>query len=202
MTCRAEPSVLDVYGRHGAAWAALRSEELVEIEWLDRFTSLLPDRAAILDIGCGSGKPIGTALVRRGYNLTGVDGSPLMLSLFRKNLPSATAHLADMREFALNTNFAGLLAWDSLFHLSPDDQRPMFARFAAHAGPGVVLMFTSGNREGSAIGELEGEALYHGSLDSREYQTLLDEHGFDVLAHTANDPNCGFRTVWLSQLRR
>ena len=198
----AEPHVLNLYERHGAAWAALRGTKLVEAERLDRFISLLPDGATILDIGCGSGKPIGIELVRRGYVLTGVDGAPSMLTLFRENLPGAATHQVDMRVLALGSRFAGLLAWDSFFHLSPEDQRPMFARFAAHACPKAVLMFTSGNVEGSAIGELEGEKLYHGSLDAAEYRALLNDHGFDVVAHTGDDPSCGFRTVWLSQRRR
>lgn len=201
MTDCAHPTVLDVYQRHGASWAALRSEELVEDTWLDRFCVLLPVGGAVLDIGCGSGVPIGRDLIRRGYDLTGIDGTPTMLALFHRNLPGTPAHLMDMRELALDRQFAGLLAWDSFFHLSPADQRPMFARFAAHAAPGAALMFTSGNEEGSAIGELEGEPLYHGSLDADAYRGLLHAEGFDVLAHVVADPGCGHRTVWLAQKR-
>jgi SAM-dependent methyltransferase len=132
----------------------------------------------VLDIGCGSGLPIARELIRRGFDVTGVDGTTTMLALFRHNLPDSTAHFADMRQLALGQRFAGLLAWDSFFHLSPNDQRAMFPRFQAHAVPGAALMFTSGNAEGSAIGELEGDPLYHGSLDPDEYRTLLDIVGF------------------------
>jgi hypothetical protein len=65
-----------------------------------------------------------------------------MLALLRSNLPNTPAHLADMRQLALGRRFAGLLAWDSFFHLPPEDQRPMFSRFQAHAAPGAALMFT------------------------------------------------------------
>ena len=200
MTERPRTRVLDVYQRHGAAWAELRATELVERGWLDRFTSLLPVGATILDIGCGSGRPIAVELVRRGCAVTGVDGSPTMLSLFRKNLPASPAYLSDMRELSMDSQFAGLIAWDSLFHLSPSDQRPMFARFVAHACPGAALMFTSGNEEGSAVGELEGDRLYHGSLGAGEYLALLRENGFRVAAHVVADPSCGHRTVWLAQI--
>ena len=199
MTDRPAAPVLHVYQRHGAAWARLRAAELVERGWLDRFTSLLPAGATILDIGCGSGRPIAAELVRRGYAVTGVDGSPKMLSLLRRNLPRCPAYLSDMRELSMGSRFAGLLAWDSFFHLSPSDQRPMFARFAAHACPGAALMFSSGNEEGSAIGDLEGEPLYHGSLAADEYRALLREHGFTGVAHVADDACCGGRTVWLAQ---
>lgn len=194
-----EASVIDVYQRHGAAWATLREDALIEVGWLDRFCSLLPSRSAVLDIGCGSGQPIALDLIRRGFDVTGVDSTPTMLELFRRNLPGAAAHLADMRQLALGRRFSGLLAWDSFFHLSPVDQRAMFARFQAHAAPGAALMFTSGNAEGSAIGELEGDPLYHGSLDPDEYRALLDAAGFKVVAHVPNDPTCGHRTIWLAR---
>jgi SAM-dependent methyltransferase len=193
------PDVIGVYDRHGAAWARLRGDRLAEGPWLDRFCALLPPGAAVLDIGCGAGVPIARELLRRGFDVTGLDGSATMLGLFRRNLPQLPAVLADMRSLALGARFAGLLAWDSLFHLPPADQRGIFARFAAHAAPGAALMFTSGDAEGTAIGALEGEALHHGSLDPPAYRALLDAAGFAVLDHVAQDASCGGRTVWLAR---
>ena len=196
-----DPSVIDVYQRHGAAWARLRGDHLTERAWLDRFCSLLPAGAAVLDIGCGSGLPIAREMIQRGFDVTGVDATPTMLALFRRNLPTVAAHLEDMRRLSLGRRFAGLLAWDSFFHLSPDDQRAMFPRFKTHADPGAALMFTSGDAEGQAIGDLEGDPLYHGSLDREEYRALLDAAGFAVVAHVVADPTCGYHTVWLAQQR-
>lgn len=182
-------SVIEVYQRHGAAWAALRGERLVEAVWLARFCALMPGGGAVLDIGCGAGVPLARDLARRGFDVTGIDAAPTMVALFAHNLPGMPVHLADMRQLALGRRFDGLLAWDSLFHLSPEDQRPMFARLAAHAGPA----------EGCAMGELEGEALYHGSLGAAEYRALLARAGFEVVDHVVADPTCGGRTVWLAR---
>ncbi|QUT05096.1 class I SAM-dependent methyltransferase [Sphingobium phenoxybenzoativorans] len=199
MTSSTEVSVIDVYQRHGVAWARMRSDTLVEALWLDRFCAILPAGAAVLDIGCGSGLPIARELVRRGFDITGIDATPAMLAQFRRNLPGVAAQLADMRRLALGRRFAGLLAWDSFFHLSPAEQRDTIPRFQAHAAPGAALMFTSGDAEGEAIGELEGDPLYHGSLDPEEYRSLLAAAGFTVIAHTPKDPDCGHRTIWLAQ---
>jgi hypothetical protein len=106
-----------------------------------------------------------------------------------------------MRTLELGRGFDGLLAWHSFFHLSPGDQRPMFERFARHLARGGVLMFTSGSEEGSAMGEWQGEALYHGSLSSAEYAKLLERHGFEVLRHVERDPDCGDATIWLARKR-
>ena len=199
MTDCTDVSVINVYQRHGEAWAKLRNNRLIEKPWLDRFCTLLPAGAAVLDVGCGSGLPIAGELIQRGFNVTGVDGTPAMLALFKRNLPGVPAHLADMRQLALDQRFPGLLAWDSFFHLSPGDQRGMFSRFQAHAAPGAALMFTSGDAEGEAIGKLEGDPLYHGSLDREEYVNLLEAAGFAVIAQVVKDPSCGDRTIWLAQ---
>ena len=173
----------------------------MERKWLDRFTSLLPPNPSVLDLGCGSGVPIGRHLVDKGACLTGVDASPELISIAREHVREADWIVADMRGLQLERRFHGILAWDSTFHLTPDDQREMFPVFQRHAVCAAALMFTSGPDHGDAIGEWEGEALYHASLSGDEYRSLLDRHGFDVVDHVVEDPDCGFRTVWLARKR-
>ena len=122
-----------------------------------------------------------------------------MIALCEKRFPASSWHVADMRELALGERFDGLIAWHSFFHLKPEDQRPMFARFAAHAAPGAALMFTSGEEHGERIGEWRGEPLYHGSLDPGEYRRLLAGNCFAVVEHKVHDPECGDATVWLAR---
>jgi len=191
--------VVGLYQRHGAAWAALRGSRMMERSWFERFCALLPERGSILDIGCGSGLPLGAALLERGFAVTGIDASSTMLDLFAANLPESRFHLVDMRKLSLGQEFDGVLAWDSFFHLSQEDQRSMFPIFAAHARPGAALMFTSGHIAGEALGDLGGETLYHSSLDPEEYVGLLDSHGFEVVHHIARDPGCGDHTIWLAR---
>jgi SAM-dependent methyltransferase len=139
----AADSVVDLYRRHGRAWAALRGERLIEAAWLERFAALLPPDAAVLDLGCGPGVPIARWLASRGFRVTGIDAAPSMIELARTSLPAQTWHVADMRDLDLGQRFAGILAWDSFFHLDAAAQRAMFAVFAAHALVGAGLMFTS-----------------------------------------------------------
>ncbi len=74
----------------------------------------------------------------------GVDSSPTMISLCRRDFPERQWIVADMRTLALGRRFAGIVAWDSFFHLTYDDQRLMFPIFRAHAATGAPLLFTSG----------------------------------------------------------
>ena len=194
-------SIVDLYDRHAEVWDQERSRKLLEQAWLDRFLSVLPVGGSILDIGCGTAEPIARYIIEAGYVLTGTDSSPGMVDICKGRFPSHGWLVADMRTLSLGRRFDGLLAWDSLFHLSPDDQRRMFPVFRAHAAARAALLFTSGPAHGEAIGSYRGEPLYHGSLDEAEYRMLLDTHGFDVVTHLVEDPQCGGHTVWLARLR-
>jgi trans-aconitate methyltransferase len=193
--------VVDIYQRHAQLWSADRGQAFVEKRWLDRFLSLLPPEPAVLDIGCGAGVPIGRYLIENDCRVTGADASRAMIDLCASRFPAHRWQVADMRTLALGRAFDGLLAWDSLFHLTPADQRRVFPILERHAAPGAALMFTSGPSAGERIGSYRGERLYHASLDGDEYRALLADNGFDVVAHVTEDPECGLRTVWLARRR-
>jgi trans-aconitate methyltransferase len=200
MTSEAD-NIIGLYQRHGLEWAQERGTELFEGTWLDRFLALQPPKPSVLDIGCGSAEPIGRYLIEKGAHLTGVDSSPPLIELSKSHFPSQDWRIADMRTLSIDRTYHGILAWDSFFHLCPDDQRRMFAVFKKHAAARAALMFTSGTAYGVAMGSFRNEALYHASLDPEEYRALLESHSFSVAAHVVEDPSCGRRTIWLAQLR-
>lgn len=193
--------IIALYERQAQHYDTDRSRDLaVEQRWLDRFISLLPLGARVLDIGCGHGEPMARHLIEKGFDVCGVDSSPALIALCRKRFPSHDWLIADMRTLALGECFQGLLAWDSFFHLAHEDQRRMFAIFRKHAAPCAVLLFTSGPAHGERVGSYRGEPLYHASLSAAEYAHLLYANGFSVRKHLAEDPDCAFHTVWLAQM--
>jgi cyclopropane fatty-acyl-phospholipid synthase-like methyltransferase len=191
-------NVVDLYERHAREYDRDRSRSLQERAWLDRFLAHVTPGGTVLDLGCGMGEPIARYLTAHGFGIVGVDASPAMIELCRARFPNSEWLVADMRHLRLNRRFDGILAWDSFFHLSRDDQRRMFPLFASHAGPGAPLMFTSGTEEGEAIGSYRGERLYHASLDAEEYERLLTANRFEVRAYVADDHQCGDHTIWLA----
>lgn len=194
-------NIIDLYDRHAHDYVADRRHgDGSETAWLDRFGALLRRGSSVLDIGCGSGAPIAEYLVYKGFAVDGIDSSPTLIALCRERLPQRSWSVGDMRGLALERTFDGLLAWDSFFHLSHDDQRGMFPIFKRHASPRAALMFTSGPSHGEAIGSYRGEPLYHASLAPEEYRALLKANGFQVVEHIVEDPDCGGHTVWLAQM--
>ncbi|WP_102110389.1 class I SAM-dependent DNA methyltransferase [Oceaniglobus roseus] len=202
MSHPAAKEVIALYRAEAARWMAARGQALIERDWLRRFRALLPATAPeVLDLGCGSGRPMAAHLIGAGCRMTGVDAAASLLEAARRDFPAQRWIEADMRRLPDLGLFDGVLAWHSLFHLTPEDQRAMFPVFARLARPGAALMFTSGTEAGEAIGAFAGRPLYHASLDTAEYRALLEAEGFEVLRHVASDPDCGGATVWLARRR-
>ena len=178
----AAADIVDLYDRRAHDWVDDRGQALTDHDrlWLDRFTASLLPGDAVLDVGCGSGRPIAAALIADGFQVTGIDSSPRLIAHAALDLPSGRFIQADMRRLDLGQTFAGVLAWHSLVHLSPDDQRQTLPRLLAHAAPRATVLFSSGAGLGHAMGTWRGEPLYHGSLDPQDYRTALTHAGFHV----------------------
>jgi len=191
-------NVVPTYHVVAEDFARARTRALHERRWLDRALGFAPGRA-VLDLGCGPGRPIATYLAERRCQMTGVDGAPAMCALYQQNLPLADVYKADMRGLDLGLRFDLILAWDSLFHLTPANQRAMFATLAAHARPRAVLLFTSGPDALEGAGLAAGAPVYHASLSPADYRSGLESAGFEVLDFVANDPDCDGHTVWMAR---
>lgn len=195
-------AIIPLYTRHAATWDRSRGRyPTLELPWLRELSRRLPPGGSVLDLGCGSGFPIANYFAERHYDVTGIDASAPLIDICRSRMPDQTWIVGDFRKLALQETFNGIIAWHSFFHLKPEDQRAMFPVFAAHAAPGATLLFTSGPSACVEIGEWQGEKLYHASLDAKEYRALLNQNGFDVIEHVANDPKCGNATIWLAWKR-
>lgn len=187
MTHPSAKRIVGLYRNKADDWVRDRGETLYsgdggtdEAVWLDRLVDDLPAGATILDVGCGSGWPIGAALLERGFPLTGVDASPGLIAHALATLPAGVWSVADMREPLPPGPFDGVLAWHSLFHLSLDDQEKVLPKLAARVAEGGRLMFTSGQAHGETIGDWRGEPLYHASLDPGAYRALLAGAGLRI----------------------
>ncbi|RYE30866.1 MAG: class I SAM-dependent methyltransferase [Sphingobacteriaceae bacterium] len=192
-------NVYKVYNKIATWFFKTRPSTLIEKSYLDDLVSQIPLNATVLDLGCGSGNPILKYLISRKLNVIGVDASSEMLKIAQTNFPTIEFVLQDMRLLNLSKKFDAIIAWHSFFHLPAIDQPAMFQRFKEHLNPDGVLLFTSGTENGEAWGMNGGENLFHASLANEEYKSLLKKHHFEILNYKANDPDCGFATVWMAK---
>jgi SAM-dependent methyltransferase len=100
----------------------------------------------VADVGCGPGD-ITALLHTLGVDAFGIDLSPGMIELARRNHPGLRFEVGSMTE-PLGTSVAGILSWWSLIHV-PDDEVPVvFEHFHRALRPGglVQLGFHVGDR--------------------------------------------------------
>src|SRR5690606_38745914 len=98
MSNKERKDVFKVYDIIGESFYENRSQNLMEEKYLESICSLIPKAVKILDVGCGSRKPIFEYFKKMGHKLLGVDASENMLSIARKNFPEDDFLLVDMRQ--------------------------------------------------------------------------------------------------------
>lgn len=189
----------ETYDRHAAAFAAHRHAALFEAPWLDRMLADVPQGGRVLDLGCGSGAPLGDYVAGKGFDVTGADFAPGMLAEARVRAPDRRFIEADMATLELGETFDAIFSWDAFFHLTPAQQRAALPRFAAHLAPGGRLLLTVGPEAGEVTGTVEGDPVYHASLSAPEYGAILAAAGAPVEAFVAEDPSCDFHTILLAR---
>lgn len=203
MSERVDPALaeqtLPIYERHARAWDAHRPKVLFERAWLKRTLEGVPAGLSVLDVGCGAGDPIARFFIDAGRAVHGVDFAAPMLEICRERFPEQRWTQADMRTLELGETYGAVVAWDSFFHLTKDEQRDCLPRLARHVAPGGSLLFTCGPEDGEVAGTVEGDAVYHASLAPEEYRALLDVEGMRVDAFVAEDPDCGHHTLCLAR---
>lgn len=160
---------------------AQRVTALREKKYLDL---LLADAAAgghVLDFGCGTGRPIAEELLRRGFQVTGVDGSAGMLEIARRVVPDARLIRGRLEEVELDGKFAAAIAWDSLFHVDRDEHAAIYAKLARWIEPGGRLLLSSGGTEDAGFtDQMHGETFFYSSWTPPKVLELLAAVGFVV----------------------
>jgi cyclopropane fatty-acyl-phospholipid synthase-like methyltransferase len=175
------PDVPRAYDLIAEKFFADRSIELREKKYLDLALAGLPAGAAVLDFGCGTGRPIGEYVVARGYVLTGVDGSARMLEIARRNLAGANLIHARMEDIELAGKFSGAIVWDSLFHVQRDHHAAIYGKLARWIQPGGrLLLSTGGSGDAGFTSEMHGEVFFYSSWTPEKVVALLRNAGFTV----------------------
>ncbi len=151
-----------------------------ELEFL---SSLLPKKAKVLDVGCGTGIPIARYLVRKGYSVTGVDISDKMLELAKENVPEAEYFQYDMNDLDFeDSSFHGITALYSIFHVPKEKHLTIFQNFYRMLKSGGILFFCVGHQEGDDLSTFLGDIEMFWSNNSTDVTAeLVKKAGFNVL---------------------
>lgn len=179
----------DSYDRIAAQWDAARSAcNGREAACLDLLLRDVATLASILDLGCGTGRPMAEAVLARGHRVVGVDQSRELLARAAQRFPEATWIEGDIAAPDLASRlppgpYAAALCWDALFHLPRELHEPFAARIAALLAPGGRLMITAGGsaHQAAFTDTMFDATFFYDSHSPDETVAMLERAGFRPL---------------------
>ncbi len=105
------------YNKIAEDWVKDHNNDTWWQEGTDKFLSLLPKNATVLDVGCGGGIK-SKYIADKGYRVTGIDFSEKMIEIAKRELPELDFDVVDMYELdKYEKNFDGIFAQASLLHI-------------------------------------------------------------------------------------
>lgn len=137
----------------------------------------------VSDIGTGSGRMAGY-LAEQGLEMCGVDLSPEMVRVARRDYPAIPFEVADLRALPYGDGeLAGAVCWYSLMYLHPEERAAAFAELARVVKPGgpVAIAFKAGDNRLRRGGQSVGVEFDIYWLSQGEVERRLADAGFRVV---------------------
>lgn len=154
--------------------------QIAVAQWLIK---RLPPDARVLDVGCGTGLPTARQLVAAGADVTGIDISPVMLSLARANVPEAAFLLVDATEVDVALGlFDAVVAFFSLLMLPRSEIPAALAALRGVLRPGgwLVLSMVEADLDDVPISFLGVSVHVTGYFEERLHR-VVSEAGFRIV---------------------
>ncbi|MDV6263243.1 class I SAM-dependent DNA methyltransferase [Rhodococcoides yunnanense] len=181
------------YDTVAESYAELVREELdgrhLEHGLLATFADRVPG-GHVLEVGCGSGR-ITDHLHRLGLEVAGIDLSPNMIEVARRDYPHLRFHVGSMEALvAGDGSLAGIVAWYSIIHTPPEQLPAVFAELNRALMPdGLLLLAFQSGDERVRLEHVYGHSVSYDAyrLDFDAIETMLVEANFavDVRVHRA-----------------
>lgn len=177
MTSEDDPS--NGYEAVAPEFMRVRSRQ-IGVATVRKWALALPPGATILDLGCGHGNPLATALTEDGFIVYGIDASPTMAAEFRSRFPHAhvTCEAVEDSAFFART-FDAVLAIGLMFLLDAATQRGLIRKVAQALTSRGRFLFTSPRQVCTWTDVLTGRTSR--SLGADAYKAILASAGLTLL---------------------
>jgi SAM-dependent methyltransferase len=152
--------------------------------WLAELSLLLPQKAKVLDLGCGCGIPA-TQTLAQNFSVTGVDISPVQIDRAEHLVPSAKFICGDMTEIDFPADsFAAIVSLYTIIHIPLDEQPSLLAKLFEWLQPEGYLLAIVGSRAWTGTEEdwldVSGATMFWSHTDAKTYESWLEKFGFEL----------------------
>ena len=152
------------------------------LQELEHLATLLPEKAKVLDVGCGIGIPVARFFVDYGFSVTGIDISERMVELAKQNVPKVEFFQYDMNELVFPDNaFHCITAVYSLFHVPREKHFSILKNFHRMLKQEGILFFCVGHLGGDDTDEFLGEEMFWSNYPPERTLSLVKEAEFEIL---------------------
>lgn len=181
------------YNKIASQYLAERTRDSEDIRLLDDLMARLPDRAKVLDAGCGAGIPVAKILSDR-FELTGVDFSEAQIELARKNVSNAQFICQDMTKLDFpDGTFDAIVSYYAIIHIPREEHRSLFVSFQRMLKPGGFALLCLGAEH--LVDDVDetylGTRMYWSHFDAETYLEMLEVTGFKLVwSRIVRDETC------------
>ncbi|WP_406185893.1 methyltransferase domain-containing protein [Streptomyces sp. NBC_01006] len=197
----------DILGKAYEETYARPPEQLAAIDWL---LARLPERARVMDIGSGTGRPTADLIAAAVHRVTGYDVSATMVDLARTQVPAALFERADVRTLPETPGqWDAVTAFFPLLQMPRADLDATLARIADWLAPGGLFVFATVpfDAEDEEI-QWTGQTIRCTSYPAETYGRLLRGAGLeivdlwqlcaDLVAQRRSRPQDDLTTAWIA----
>ena len=197
----------DTYNRIARDWHTDHLADDWWIEHAEKFSSLLPAGASVLDVGCAGGVK-SKYLAKKGFRVTGIDFSEQFIEIAKKEVPEAEFQVLDIRDIeALNRQFDGIFIQAVLLHFPKDEVAEILSFVLTQLKPGgLIHVSVKEQRPGQKAEEVRTENDYGYSYErffsyftSEEIEAILKSLDLDIV-HSEVHPSG--KTCWIQVIAK
>jgi SAM-dependent methyltransferase len=177
-----------IYDALADHWASDRFPADNGIEQHKKAIAFSTGSGVALNIGCGSSGRIEKLLLKAGFSVHAIDISERMLALARPRCEQATYEYADITTWCFPHRYDFITAWDSIWHLGIEGQKPVLRKIAEGLKEGGIFIFTTGavDQPTEHTDTCMGQKLFYGVLGIPGLLALLQDCGL-ILRHFEYD---------------
>lgn len=173
-------------GWEAVAGPFMRGRSTNGLATVRQWAASLPPGGAVLDVGAGSGEPLGAALIAAGFEVFAIDAAPSMVAAFRRRFPGVpVACEAAERSRFFGRTFDGVLAVGLVFLLPEDAQRALIGRMAAALAPGGRLLFSAPRQ--ACVWRDRQTGRRSSSLGADAYRRIVARSGLDMVGEHVDE---------------
>ncbi len=162
--------------------------QYINTRYLEKLNSLLKPNSLILDLGCGSGKPVGLFLINKGHRVTGIDISEKQIELAMKNVPQAEYKVKDIsklkeREYDVDA----IVSLYTIIHIPRETHTELFQKINSFLPKGGLILVTMGSSEWEGTDDFYGVNMYFSHYGHETNSNIIENAGFEIILDEIDD---------------